>query len=329
LILETVVSSAVISGRFTVDAEASEGLKLARETGQRNAAQSFHAVLAWMAAVRGLENECRAHAAEVTQGVRVSGLANANTIAEWAVAMLDLSLGRPDATIARLAALSTAPPGVLQPFYVLLFTPDLVEALVRAGRLEEARQAAAPLEAFARPGGPTWAFPLAARCHALVCEGDEAEAQFAEALGHYTDSSRPFDHARTRLLFGEHLRRQRRRIDSRGQLRRAFDLFETLGAELWAERARAELRASGETARKRDPSTLGQLTPQELQIARFVADGLSNKEVAAQLFLSPRTVDHHLRHVFAKLGITSRTQLARLPLGEREVAADSGLLARA
>jgi DNA-binding NarL/FixJ family response regulator len=102
-------------------------------------------------------------------------------------------------------------------------------------------------------------------------------------------------------------------------LRNALATFEQLGTQPWAERARSELRASGEAARKRDPSTIDQLTPQELQIARFVAEGLSNKEVAAQLFLSPRTIDYHLRNVFAKLGITSRTQLARLPLGDTEI----------
>jgi DNA-binding NarL/FixJ family response regulator len=95
-----------------------------------------------------------------------------------------------------------------------------------------------------------------------------------------------------------------------------------MGASPWAERARAELRASGETARKRDPSTIDRLTPQELQIARLVAEGLSNKEVAAQLFLSPRTIDYHLRNVFAKLGITSRTHLARLPLLDEEESAE-------
>jgi DNA-binding CsgD family transcriptional regulator len=120
--------------------------------------------------------------------------------------------------------------------------------------------------------------------------------------------------ARIHLLYGEHLRRERRRIDSRTQLRAALEAFEQLGAEPWAERARTELRASGETARKRDPSTLSQLTPQELQIARFVGEGLSNKEIAAQLFLSPRTVESHLRKVFSKLSITSRTQLARFTL---------------
>src|SRR5262249_26347744 len=153
-----------------------------------------------------------------------------------------------------------------------------------------------------------------ASCRALLTDGNQASAHFEEALRLSRDA-RPFDLARIKLLYGEHLRRERRRVDARVQLRAALEGFERCRAEPWAERARVELRASGETARKRDPSTIDQLTPQELQIARLVAEGLSNKEVAAQLFLSPRTIDSHLRKVFAKLGITSRTQLTRLPLG--------------
>jgi DNA-binding NarL/FixJ family response regulator len=125
-------------------------------------------------------------------------------------------------------------------------------------------------------------------------------------------TTRPLDLGRIQLAYGEHLRRIRRRSDARTHLRAALAAFEALRAEPWAERARAELRASGETARKRDASTAFDLTPQELQVARFVAEGLSNKEVAAQLFLSPRTIDAHLRNVFSKLGVTSRSQLARM-----------------
>ena len=120
------------------------------------------------------------------------------------------------------------------------------------------------------------------------------------ALARYAEGERRFDHARTRLLYGELLRRARRRTDARSHLRSAMDAFERLGATPWQERARSELRASGETARKREPSTLTELTPQQTQIARLVAEGASNKDVAAQLFLSPRTVDYHLRNVFVK-----------------------------
>src|SRR5262249_4911804 len=151
-------------------------------------------------------------------------------------------------------------------------------------------------------------------------ERDEATAHFEEAL-RLAEQARPFDLARIHLLYGEHLRRERRRTDARSELRAAIDAFDRLRAEPWAERARTELRASGAAARKRDPSTVSQLTPQQLQIARFVAEGLSNKEVAAQLFLSPRTIDAHLRNVFSKLGVTSRTQLARIALGPAQAAA--------
>jgi DNA-binding NarL/FixJ family response regulator len=118
-------------------------------------------------------------------------------------------------------------------------------------------------------------------------------------------------HSRTELLYGEWLRRERRRTDARGHLRNAVEIFRTLSAVPWAERAEAELRATGETVRKRDPSAVERLTPQERQIAGLVTGGLTNKEIAAQLFLSPRTVDYHLRKVFTKLGIASRAELIR------------------
>jgi DNA-binding CsgD family transcriptional regulator len=148
------------------------------------------------------------------------------------------------------------------------------------------------------------------RCHALLEEGPAQLARYEDALSQHADRTGPFERARTELLFGETLRRERQPKKAREHLRMALDSFEQLGAEPWAERARAELRASGETARRRDPSLIDELTAQELQIARAVAKGATNKEVAAQLFLSPRTVEFHLRHVFAKLGISSRSQLA-------------------
>jgi DNA-binding NarL/FixJ family response regulator len=119
-----------------------------------------------------------------------------------------------------------------------------------------------------------------------------------------------------RAIYGEFLRRARQRTAAREHIRAALDLFEQIGAQPWAERARAELRASGESARRRDPSTIDELTRQELQIARFVAHGLTNRQVAEQLFLSPRTIDFHLRNVFRKLGIASRNELGRFRLRE-------------
>lgn len=233
-------------------------------------------------------------------------------VVEYALALLDIGSGRWAAALDRLDALT-------DPALMILTVPDRIEAAVRAGRLEEARDELPLFEAWVTDSDAAWARPRLASCRALLAEGAESTEHFEAALQLVADA-RPFDLARIQLLYGEHLRRARRRVDSRVQLRAALTAFEALGAEPWAERARAELRATGETARKREPSSLDQLTPQELQVAGFVAQGLANKEVAAQLFLSPRTIDHHLRNVFAKLGITSRTQLARLPLESPAVA---------
>jgi DNA-binding CsgD family transcriptional regulator len=323
--LESFAVQGFLRGQFAVGAEATEGLRLAREAGLPNAASLHLASLAWLGAVKGRDDECRAHAATVVEAARSNGHGIANSIAEWAVALLDLGIGRPEETVARLGSLGTAPPGLGHPFYVLSSAPDLVEACVRTGRHEAARSAFAVLEKFARPEAPTWALALAARCRALLADGAEAEGAFTDALRLHVEAANPFDSARTELLYGEFLRRERRRADAREQLRAALEGFERLGADPWTERARAELRATGETARRRDPSTIAELTPQELQIARLVAEGAANKEVAAQLFLSPRTVEYHLRKVFTKLGISSRAELIRhgvgAPAGEPAAAA--------
>jgi DNA-binding CsgD family transcriptional regulator len=314
LALLSVGVAGVLTGRFAVVPDAAEGLGLAREAGLTGVASLQLAVLAWFAASRGEEEQCLTWAAEVATSASATDNALARSIADWSLALLSLGIGRPDETVTRLAALRTAPPGVGHPLIVMLSAPDLVEAAVRTGDLESARAALAVLQSFAVAGAPSYALALAARCRALLDETDAADAEFARALELHEDGPRPFDRARTQLLFGEHLRRRRRRVEAREQLRSAAEVFESLGTAPWAERARSELRASGETARKRHPSTVDQLTPQELQIARLVAEGMTNKEVAAQLFLSPRTIDSHLRNVFGKVGIRSRTELARVAL---------------
>ena len=155
---------------------------------------------------------------------------------------------------------------------------------------------------------------LLARCQALAA-GSLPEPHFARSI-ELAEALSPFEQARNELLYGEWLRRERRRADARPHLRTALELFQRLALPPWEERARAELRASGETARRRDPSTRDQLTPQELQIAHLVSEGRTNREIGAQLFLSPRTIDYHLRKVFAKLQIASRADLGRIGLGE-------------
>jgi DNA-binding CsgD family transcriptional regulator len=294
---------------------AAEALRLARELGADNFAMLPTNVLAVVAAVHGDDAEAERRAGEVIDHAAVTGLVQQSATARWALALLDLGRGRWAEALERLEGVAELQPGEGDALLVQISLPDRIEAALRAGRTDAALEALAVFETWASHSNVAWARPRLAGFRALLAGGDEATARFDEALEHAADA-RPFDLARIELLYGEHLRRERRRADARVRLRAALDGFERLRAEPWAERARAELRATGETARKRDPTTLSQLTPQELQVARFVADGLSNKEVAAQLFLSPRTVDSHLRNVFSKLGVTSRTQLARLPLGQ-------------
>jgi DNA-binding CsgD family transcriptional regulator len=310
-VLENVVNSAMLAGRYAIETEATEGLRLAREAGLANAATAHLAALTWLSGLSGRESECRTYGSEATAAAGASGLANANTAAEWGLALLDLGSGRPQDAATRLHELHAGRRGPVHPLLVLTSAPDLVEACVRSGRDDEARLALATLDLFARPGAPAWTLALAARSHGLLSRGQEADSWFLEALRQHEQGDRPFDRARTELVYGEFLRRERRRIDAREQLRSAVAGFEQCRAEPWAQRARIELRATGETARKRDPSTIDQLTPQELQIAQLAGDGLSNKDIAAQLFLSPRTVEYHLRKVFTKLGIASRSELIR------------------
>jgi DNA-binding CsgD family transcriptional regulator len=193
---------------------------------------------------------------------------------------------------------------------------DRLEAAVRADRHDAAVGDVAELERFAAASAAPWAAAAAAHGRALLAEGEPAERAFADALRQHAASTRRVDRARTELAYGEFLRRARRRVDARAHLRTARQIFSDVGAKAWADRAAQELRASGETLRRRQqPSTADRLTQQEIQVARLVAEGLSNRDVAAQLFVSPRTVEFHLRHVFAKLGVASRTELARLSLG--------------
>jgi DNA-binding CsgD family transcriptional regulator len=192
--------------------------------------------------------------------------------------------------------------------------PDAVEAAVRADRLDEVSAHAERFRHWAEQSRNPLGLALLARCLGLIDETG-AEEHFARAV-EFAPALSPFDAGRSELLYGEWLRRHRRRADARPHLRAALGRFEQVGARPWEARARSELRASGERARRRDPSTRDQLTPQELQIARLVATGKTNPQIAAQLFLSPRTVDYHLRKVFVKLDINSRTELAQMALGE-------------
>jgi DNA-binding CsgD family transcriptional regulator len=197
---------------------------------------------------------------------------------------------------------------------------ELVEPATRTGRTDLATDALDRLARKARAAGTDWALGIEARSRALLSEGDRAEGLFREAIGHLGRTRVRAELARAHLLYGEWLRREGRRVDARAQLRTALDQFVSMGMEAFAERDRKELLATGEKARKRTVETRDDLTAQERQIAQLACDGLSNPEIGARLFLSPRTVEWHLRKVFGKLGIRSRHELATaLPGAESEL----------
>jgi DNA-binding CsgD family transcriptional regulator len=191
---------------------------------------------------------------------------------------------------------------------------ERITAAARAGETSHALRDLDELAAFAAVSQLPWAYAATEHARAELAPPGSAAAHYESALAHHQGSVRILDHARTQLALGEALRRSQRRTDARAHLRAALAIFEDLSAEPLVARARTELRASGETARKRDPSTQAALTPMEAQVAQLVARGLSNKDVAAQLWISPRTVAFHLRGVFAKHGISSRGELGQLRL---------------
>jgi DNA-binding CsgD family transcriptional regulator len=187
----------------------------------------------------------------------------------------------------------------------------LVEAASRSEEPAAASDALERLSERARASGTELALGLLARCRAILAEDDDAAEQLhAQAIERLTRTRALPEIGRAHLLFGERLRRRRRRRDARAELRSAYEIFTAIGAEAFAERARTELLATGETARRRSIETADELTPQEIQIARLASQGASNSEIAAQLFVSPSTVAYHLRKVFRKLDVTSRASLA-------------------
>jgi DNA-binding CsgD family transcriptional regulator len=234
------------------------------------------------------------------QGIRV-------TVAHWAAAVLFNGLARykEAASAARQAASNT-----FEPWVSMWVLPELVEAAARTGESRLACDALERLTAATRPAGTDWALGFEARCRALVTEGADADGLYREAIERLGRTVVRPELARAHLLYGEWLRREKRRVDARDQLRVAYEQFASIGMEAFAERARRELAATGETVRRRTVETRDELTAQERQIARLARDGLSNPEIGARLFLSQHTVAYHLRKVFGKLGISSRRELA-------------------
>jgi DNA-binding CsgD family transcriptional regulator len=261
-----------------------------------------------VAAWRGNEDETLGLADSAFREAEIRGEGAAIAVAHYALAVLSNSLGRYD------KALSAAKASYLpekEGFTISNFAlVEIVEAALRTGARGEATDAADLISQIAQASGADWARGIHARSQALIAGGDQAESYFREALEKLGRTKIQSELARTRLLYGEFLRRENRRVDAREQLRLAHEMFTTTGANGFAERARRELLATGETVRKRTVETLQQLTAQENQIARLAADGRTNPEIGAELFISARTVEWHLRKVYPKLGISSRRQLS-------------------
>jgi DNA-binding CsgD family transcriptional regulator len=311
--LEDLTLEELSHGQLTLaEAYAQEGRRLALEAGYRNCACRHLAHLAQLAALRGHEEETRRLAGEVLSEAVPRQLGREAASAHAALGLLAVGAGRASEALDRLEPVWS--PGALPRHdgVAVASTPDLVEAAVRAGRPERCRDRLEPYLTWAEESPSAGTRAVAARCRALLASDAEAERHFLEALRLHRGCERPVESARTELLYGEHLRRERRRLDARPHLRSALETFERLGLAGWAARAGAELRASGESARGPGPSAMERLSPQELQIVRAVAEGATNREIAAQLFISPRTVAYHLRNVFARLGISSRGELIRL-----------------
>jgi DNA-binding CsgD family transcriptional regulator len=290
-------------------AAASEAVKLAGETGQPNDEAYALATLARVEAAFGREQECRVHVARAMELVEHVGVDILRAYLASVLGFLALGLGRSQDAVAPLEDVdvflrerSPHDPNAIQ------WAPDLIEAYARMGRPEDAARTLARFESQALESDSRWARAASARCRGLLAGDAEFARRFEEALAAHDT---PFETARTQLCFGERLRRAGRRIEARAQLRAAVGVFDRLAAAPWAERARTELRASGERVSRRKPEATERLTAQELSVALTVARGATNREAAAALFLSPKTIEFHLRNVYRKLGLRSRTQLVR------------------
>ena len=260
-----------------------------------------------LAVLRGHREEASAVLDIATADATQRGEGISLTVLAWARALLHNALGDYDRAFAAAQEAINCPTKSAAAVWGMV---ELIEAAARAGEPETAGEVAAQFDVIAKAAATEWALGVNARSSALVSTGEMADGLYRESLDRLERCSMRVDLARAHLLYGEWLRRENRRVDSRVELHTAYDEFASMGLEAFAERARRELLATGETVRKRSVETRDDLTPQERQIAELARDGLSNPEIGARLFLSRRTVEWHLRHVFAKLGIKSRRELA-------------------
>jgi ATP/maltotriose-dependent transcriptional regulator MalT len=265
-----------------------------------------------LAAWQGQEAPASELIEATSRAATARGLGRMVNFAAYASSVLDNGLGRHDS--ARDAAWQAFERDELG--YGPLVVPELAEAAARTGDEALVRTALDWLSERTRVTPSEWALGIQARVRALLSDGDAADRLYRESIAHLGRTRVRVQLARAHLLYGEWLRRQRRRLDAREQLRTAHDLLTAMGVEAFADRARRELRATGETARKRTVETRAELTAQEALVARLAREGLSNPEIGTRLFISARTVKYHLGKVFAKLDIGSRAQLDRVLAGD-------------
>ncbi|MGA8206885.1 MAG: AAA family ATPase [Candidatus Dormiibacterota bacterium] len=292
--------------------EYDEAARLARETGQRTELGASLAGMAWLEARQGREADCRTHALEAQTLCSELGAQLFEIWAIRALGELELGLGQATAAIANLEECGRRLEELGLEDVDLSPAAELVDAYLRLGRRTDANQVAVTLDLKAAAKGQPWSLARAARCRGLLAAESDFASEFEDAVALHMQTPDVFELGVTRLAYGGRLRRHRQRRRARDELRRALGLFEGLGAEQWADTARGELLATGETARRRDAPASDALTHQELRIAQMLASGKTTREAAAALFLSPKTVEYHLRSIYSKLAINSRAELTAL-----------------
>jgi DNA-binding CsgD family transcriptional regulator len=308
------INAIQLSGAYLHTGQFSEALALGEEAEailEAIGSPTLMFVLPMLNAYRGRESETLAQVEAAREDAAEGGRGTALSMIETAGAVLCNGLGRyQEALDFAESAFAVGPVARYG-----MAPVELVEAAARCDRPEQAQAALEALTERTQASGTDWALALEARSRALVSDGAEAERLHAESIERLSRTRLTPHRARSQLLYGEWLRREKRRRDAREQLRAAHETFRRIGAGAFAERAGRELEATGETVRRRGDENADALTPQEAQIARLARDGLSNTEIGARLFISPRTVQYHLRKVFAKLAISSRKELARVAPG--------------
>ena len=303
----------------------SEAIRLARETGQTTELAMSLAGLCWLESRQGKEAACRRHAEEALGLCTERDIHLGEAWVRYALGDLELSLGHPELAVEHLQSLVSLLERQELTDADLIPGPELADVLLRLGNVQEAREVVTGFRARAASKGQPWSQARGDRAWGLLAPEDEIDQTFGSALARHEKTLDSFEVGRTTLAYGERLRRAGRRVDARVQLRKALAVFETLGAAQWSNHAAAELTATGEKVRQPGTDPMSSLTPQELQVSFLLATGRTTRETAAALFLSPKTVEYHLRKVYTKLGICSRAELAeRLQREPTQSAASSG-----